>query len=237
MRENNIRHHIPARKPRLTDEHRRKRLEFAEMYLERDSEFWSTVVFSDETMFSTEGQAARHCYRPKGQRYNEIYIQTNEHHRRINRGMWGWISSFGPGELTQIEGRSTGEQYLEILEQILIPSVRAYLVPPGEPFHFVQDNAPTHTSRIVKEWFQDHEDIILIKLPPNSPDLNPIENVWAEMKKDQQGPLRRNERSLIEHYTDRWEQIKTGDLCKMVIGSMNSRLQQVIDANGGHIPY
>ena len=46
---------------------------------------------------------------------------------------------------------------------------------------FMQDNAPVHTARIVRNLLQEMGLIIMI-WPPYSPDLNPIENLWASMK-------------------------------------------------------
>ena len=54
--------------------------------------------------------------------------------------------------------------------------------------HFLQDGAPCHRSKIVKSWFAERPEIKLIDWPGNSPDLNPIENVWSWMKNKLQGP-------------------------------------------------
>ena len=47
---------------------------------------------------------------------------------------------------------------------------------------FMQDNARTHTSRQSKEWFENHG-ILLLDWPPYSPEMNPIENLWAIVKR------------------------------------------------------
>lgn len=46
-------------------------------------------------------------------------------------------------------------------------------------------NISIHTSRIASIWFEDNSDLIeALKWPAKSPDLNPIENVWAMMVLD-----------------------------------------------------
>ena len=65
--------------------------------------------------------------------------------------------------------------YVDILEKTLLPFVEA--VYPDS----LQDNDPKHTSKLGQQFLSDNK-ITWWKTPPESPDLNPIENLWHERK-------------------------------------------------------
>lgn len=118
--DNGLYHRIAAKKPRLTPEQEEQRLGYALANLTTD---WSKVIFSDEKTFQTDRHQKTHLYRPNNCRFDRKYIQPTQRSGRISAGIWGWISIDGPGEMCMISGRNNSDQYIEILEQVLIPTV------------------------------------------------------------------------------------------------------------------
>lgn len=119
-RETGIKHGIAARKPKLTEEQKEARMGYALENLTRD---WNNVLFSDEKTYQTDRHQKLHVYRPKNSRFNERYIQKSQRSGRISAGFWGWICRDGPGELVPVSRRLNSDGYLELLEDVLKPTV------------------------------------------------------------------------------------------------------------------
>ena len=76
-----------------------------------------------------------------------------------------------------------------------------------------------------------------IEWPGNSPDLNPIENLWHVLKfKIRRVPIS-NKKQLIKELNRIWENEISNDLLKTLANSMNRRLKCVLKAKGGPTKY
>lgn len=68
------------------------------------------------------------------------------------------------------------EIYVKILKEALLPSTQKMF--PENNYLFMQDNDPKHTSKRAHAFFEQNG-IEWWKTPAESPDLNPIENLWS----------------------------------------------------------
>ena len=93
--------------------------------------------------------------------------------------IWGGIGWNGPTAVCVFEGRKDAALYVKILQSTLLPTITSERYATGH--RFMQDNHPNHTSRTVLEFFHQHE-INWWQTPPQSIDVNPIENLWHELK-------------------------------------------------------
>ena len=103
--------------------------------------------------------------------------------------------------------------------------------------HVQQDLAPCHTSKKVKEYMADNN-ISCLSWPGNSPDINPIENLWAIVKKRLRSHDCTTKTKLIEAIIAIWHRdIEVKDMCQRLVFSMPDRVAMLIAAKGGHIKY
>ena len=121
-----------------------------------------------------------------------------------------------------------------ILRAKIFPFLFTEMSKRHELLHFLEDGAPAHTKdyNIAEALDNGFE---RIRLPPSSPDLNPIELVWNYIKgriKSQIGWNYQDEaiRAIV---VDEWESLSVEYINDLIL-SMPCRLEAVIAANGGN---
>lgn len=147
--------------------------------------------------------------------------------------VWGCISAAGMGELVFIDGIVDKNKYLNILKQNLHKSAINMNI--RNSFKFYQDNDPKHKSRIVQEYLLYNCPKVLHP-PPQSPDLNPIENLWDYLDRRIRITPIKSKDELKLRLTEEWSRIPLEYLNK-IISNMPKRLNHVLKQKSNPTKY
>ncbi len=123
--------------------------------------------------------------------------------------------------------------YQYILEHFMFPSADQLFK--DADFIFQQDLAPVHTAKSTKSWLNDHG-VGVLDWPANSPDLNPIENIWGIVKRKMRNKRPKNTDELKATVKETWASIPPQQ-CHKLITSMPRRIEAVIKAKGAPTKY
>lgn len=214
-----------VKKPLLSEKNRQKRLIFAENGLQKPVGFWDNVIWSDETMVRSNPNSKDIFVKVhKGVKRENLPFNTKSQNQGIGVMFWGCFTKQGLGPLVAIDGTMKTETYRKHLEDVLLPEIQKY----EGPMVFMQDNAPCHKAQPVMGFLRDRG-ITTLDWPAQSPDLNPIENLWAIIKlrraKQFGMPTSRNE--LINQVSQIWREISDETRINLS-NSIIKRLNEVI---------
>ena len=136
------------------------------------------------------------------------------------------------GRLKVLDGIVNARKYIDdVLEPKLVRSAEDLFGQHCTDYIFQQDGAPCHTAKIYTKWFADNG-IILLDWPGNSPDLNPIENLWSRLKWLLAAKRPSNKRELITAIIASWHHTITPDDLRCLVESMPWRYEAVTKAKG-----
>ena len=184
-----------------------KRLEFAQKCV-ADKETFCDVIWSDETSVQLECHR-RHSFRKQGQAPR---LKPRPKHP-VKVHVWAAISKRGATKVSIFEGKMNAEFYIEILTRYLRPFI-AEKFPTSH--RCMQDNDPKHTSQRARVFYAANG-INWWKTPPESPDLNPIENLWHELKeylRREVKPLHKQQ--LVDGIKQFWATVDVVKCCRYI---------------------
>lgn len=225
---------IAAKKPLLTEHMKKQRLAFARMYAHWTAEQWRTVMFSDESKFQVFRVGTSTVRRPSSSnRYEQRYtVPTVKHPQSVM--VWGAFSGkngraglyFLPKNITM-----TGDLYIEVLNDHMATMFEVH-----KCSVFMHDSAPCHKAKKVTAWLQ-RKKIMVLEWPGNSPDLNPIENCWHQMKMLLSNRKTPNLEVLKGELRKMWCQEMNLEYFRKLSDSMPKRLAIVLKNKGNMTPY
>ncbi len=174
---------------------------------------WSKVLFSDESKFCISfGNQGPRVWRKSGEAPNPCCLKSSVKFPQsvmiwANVICWCWSTVFS-------EVHSQRSHLPGILEHFMLPS--ADKLYGDADFIFQQDMAPAHTAKGTKSWFNDHG-VTVLDWPANSPDLNPIENLWCIVKRKMRDTRPNNADELKATVKETWASIPPQQCHKLII--------------------
>jgi hypothetical protein len=140
--------------------------------------------------------------------------------------VWGCMGYAGVGELAIVEGIMNAKGYVNILRGNLKKSIHKFEI--QDSYLFQQDNDPKQTARITIEGLL-YNARGLMETPPQSPDINPLENLWSLLETKIWKCKCSSRQMLIENLQKEWDKIGQ-EVTANLVNSMPRRLQAMLKA-------
>ena len=198
------------------------------MILQKNNLDWEPayLVFTDEaTLYG--GPIRNRRWIAPNQSYDISAVKSN-----IKINVWGAICYSGKIDLHFYKEKTNSDVYINILKRY-IPKIKELV---QDPFIIIRDNASYHCSQQTKEWIKKNKVKEILDWPPNSPDLNPIENVWGIIKRELQKENISKRSILINRIKEIYENIPYKYI-ENIVESFVTRLQRCIDLEGDRTGY
>lgn len=216
----------------LTESQKSQRLEFCQWMLNRDDIDFSKIVFSDESRFC-KGPDNSWVYVRRGQWNESVMSKKTKYSSGIM--CFGAIGLGFKSDLVVCRRSVDSQEYTKNLEESRV--IQAMDSEHGAfRWLLMQDGAPCHTCQATMQWLRDKVNI-LPGWPPNSPDLNPIETLWAIIKQR----LNKFTGTIEERVVEVWGAIpqKTIDnlvmtfrhRCEMVVATAGESISQHLSSH------
>lgn len=127
------------------------------------------LLFADEASMRSDYHAGT-TWAPRGK--TPIAPSTGQ---RNSVNMISAVSMAGQLQFMLVDGRTTAQVFQRFLEQLMLDA--------EQPIILVVDGHPVHKARMIKEYVDSTQGMLeLHYLPPYSPQLNPDEQVWKNVK-------------------------------------------------------
>jgi transposase len=238
-------HRRVARKvPYLTKMQKQARLAWARRNKDMEFKDWQRVIFSDECyVYLRDKQGHIYVTRRADEVLLDDCLVPTFKQSSVRVMVWGCIIEGYKGPLVVLEypGGKGGSMDSKCYQnQVLEPILKAFYTQmkhERQTVYFQQDNAASHHSKSTMEWFSENK-IPLFKHPASSPDLNPIEPVWLNLKNILHHLVHppNTVEQLRAAVLDAWEQLPMEHIDNH-IQKMGDRVEAVLKAKGSHTTF
>lgn len=202
----------------LSEESKQCRLKWCLEHRETD---WKQYIFSDEKLF-------RCGLSPVGVRYRKGAKPDCEVFRGKSFHIWNAIHFSEKFPIMEVPKKMNSEKYVVLLSEVFNTHFKDGMI-------FQQDNAPPHSSENTIEWL-DYNDYDFEDFPAWSPDLNPIENLWAIVNFEVRKKTPKKLSELKDLVLAEMSKVPR-NIIKKLINSMPHRIEQCIERQGDHTDY
>ncbi len=155
-----------------------------------------------------------------------VHVRANENHEVKGTAWRAQRQNCGKAQIWPRLQKSTGISWTKTCAQDLRL---------GRRFTFQQDNDPKHTAKITKEWLHNNS-VTVLEWPSQSPDLNPTEHLWRDLKMAVHQRLPSNLTELERICKEEWQRIPKSR-CDKLVGSFPKRLIAVLNQKGASTKY
>ena len=237
MKEHGYRRCIACRRPFISKQQAKRRLDFAIKYRWWGTADWKKVIWSDEATFETGKRGRIWVTRRPDEKNHPDCIQSVYRSGRVSVMVWGAIGWDWKSPLIFLvkEPGKKGICSIAYLNQVLNPVVFPWFdslsAKQKEEFLFIEDGAKIHKG--VAKLPRKLRGLRGFDWPPSSPDLNPIEKVWRWMKNEitKLETVPTSIEDMKEVLQELWNEVDPTEW-RYLTERLTCKLEDVIDSKG-----
>jgi transposase len=228
LKELGLTYRAPSRKEPLSEVEKNDRLQWCHDW--EDFDHFDQVIYTDEAGIWLNDNRGKGWFL-KGEPFIPVQVESRE---KIN--IWGAISQAGKVGIYTFRNNFNAGIFRDALREVLVP-VAQELHPDG--CYLQRDNSQAHRAESVYTYLNSEEADIIIDVlpwPSYSPDLNPIENLWAVLKRNIRKRQPRTIDQLEDMIHEEWGYISDGYVRTLCL-SIHNRIDMCIENEGSRIDY